>query len=150
MARRVRALILLLLSTMLFALQGQTVVQCLCSGAIALGQAPEACCGECPDESAGAQMTATSPESPQQAVSAILFTTEDCWRMASTESDQAFPATPHVDAPLPTVALLAEDPFIIDRAALGDAPTPAWTRDSSHHPEPTGPPCAILYGALLI
>ncbi|WP_218280036.1 hypothetical protein [Verrucomicrobium spinosum] len=70
--------------------------------------------------------------------------------MASTESDQAFPATPHVDAPLPTVALLAEDPFIIDRAALGDAPTPAWTRDSSHHPEPTGPPCAILYGALLI
>lgn len=150
MARRVRALILLLLSTMLFALQGQTVVQCLCSGAIALGEAPEACCGGCQDEPAGLQMTESSSESPQDVASAILFSTEDCWRMASAESDQPFPASSHVDAPLPTVVLLAEDPFIIDRTALRDAPTPAWTRDSSHHPEPTGPPCAILYGALLI
>lgn len=150
MARRVRALILLLLSTMLFALQGQTVVQCLCSGAIALGQAPEACCGECPDEPAGLQLTASSSESPQQGASAVLFTTEDCWRMASAESDQAFPASPHVDTPLPTVALLAEDPFIVDRTVLRDDPTPAWTRDSSHRPETAGPPCTILYGALLI
>jgi hypothetical protein len=151
MARRVRALILLLLSTMLFALQGQTVVQCLCSGAISLGEAPEACCGECSDELAGLKLTASSSESPQHGVSAILFTTEDCWRMASTESDQPLPAASHVDAPLPTVALLVEDPFIVDRSAmLRDEPTPAWARESSHHPEPTGPPCTILYGALLI
>lgn len=150
MARRVRALILLLLATMLFALQGQTVVQCLCSGAIALGEAPEACCGECPDEAASPQLTASSSEAPQQGVSAILFSTDDCWRMATAESDQAFPASSHVDAPLPTVALLTEDPFIIDRALSRDEPTPAWTRESSYHPDPGGPPCTILYGALLI
>lgn len=146
MARRLRALFLLMLSTMLFALQGQTVVQCLCSGQIALGTAPEPCCEECP-ESIEIQLSTADTE--HRAALAIVTCEDACFRMAVAESDTPFPPVLHVDAPVPTVVFLAADPAILDREHLSD-PSPAWVRESLHRPAPVGPPCTILYGALLI
>lgn len=148
MARRIRALFLLLLSSVFFMLQGQTVVQCLCSGAIALGTAPEACCETCPEAPTGTTFT-VSAEGGGIFPGAAFFAYDDCWQMATAGGDPPMLSVVHVSTPLPSVVLLAEDPSMPDRTLLRD-PTPAWTWECKHRPAPLGPPCTILYGALLI
>lgn len=146
MVRSYKALFLLVLSTMLFALQGQAVVRCLCSGHLSLGAPTEECCGECEVPVSTAQLSAAAPAHD---LAAQLVCGENCFLVATANSDQVMLSVGHLEAPATPVAVLASEPSYLPRAAIFDT-SPAWSRMSLSKPAPVGPSCSILYGALLI
>ncbi|MEZ0386258.1 MAG: hypothetical protein ACAI34_04260 [Verrucomicrobium sp.] len=146
MVRSYKALFLLVLSTMLFALQGQAVVRCLCSGHLSLGGATEECCDGCEAPPSTAQLNAAARFDD---LGAQLVCGENCFLVATANSDQVMPSVGHLDAPAVPVAVLASEPSYLPRAVIFDA-SPAWIRTGLSKPAPSGPSCSILYGALLI